>query len=111
MAKIGDCSYMEIKKVYSWNIMVTGKKAICSIILTDIYEHKGLKRITVSISNLYNLMSLFGIENMNQLIGEEVRCLIHDKFREITFISPMIFKEKKVEADFVRCNQVYLNES
>ena len=110
MAKISDCSYMEIKKIYSWSIVTSGKKAICAIVLTDITKYNNPKKITVSLSNLYNLMELFKIDNMYQLIGKEARCLIHDKFKEITFISPLEFKEKKVESDFVRCNQVYMNE-
>lgn len=110
MAKINDCSHMEIKKIYSWSIVTSGKKAICVITLTDISRYDNLKKITISLSNLYNLMKLFDIDNMYQLIGREAKCLVHSRFKEITFISPLEFREDEVEADFIRCNQVHMNE-
>ena len=101
---------MEIKRIYSCNIEVVGKKAVCSLILTDADKYRNAKKVQVAISNIYALMTLFDVENIFQLIGIEVKCLIHEKFKEITFISPLVFKEEVVQSDFVRCNQVYLNE-
>lgn len=108
MVKISDCSYMEIKKIYLWSIEVSGGKAICSITLTDIDKYRNPKKIHISLSNLYSLMNSFDIKNMSEIIRKEVKCMINEKNREISFIAPLTF-EKKKESDFIRCNQVHLN--
>ena len=108
MVKIGDCSYMKIKKVHFWTIEANGGKAVCSITLVDIDKYRGENKVNVSMSNLYSLLNLFEIKTMSELIGREIKCLINEKTKDINFISPLTF-EKQNESDFIRCSQVHLN--
>lgn len=108
MVKVSDCSHMEIKKVHFWTIETNGGKAVCSISLTDIDKYRSLKKVNISISNLYSLLNLFEIKDMSELIGKEAKCLVNGKTRDINFISPLTF-DKQNESDFIRCSQVYPN--
>lgn len=105
MVTLDDCSHMEIKKIYECNIITIGRKAVCCIDIADVNEYSNPRRLHVAISNIFTLMQLFNIDKLNRLVGEEVKCMVHGKFREINFISPLIF-EDQTDKDYVYCNQV-----
>lgn len=104
---VKDCSHMELKKVYSCSIELVGSKVMCILDIGDIDSFKNPKRLTIAISNLYDLMISFSISKLRCIVGMEIGCLIHNRFKDIQYISP-IFHEKKKEDVAVRCNQVVL---
>lgn len=105
MVTLSDCSHMEIKKIYNCDIVKIEKKAVCRIDVADINGYTSPKRLHIAISNLYKLMNLFSVDSLKYLIGNEIKCMIHQKSREVTFISPLVF-ENQTEDDYVYCNQV-----
>ena len=105
MVTLNDCSHMEIKKIYNYDIVKVGKKAVCCIDVADINDYTNPKRLHIAISNLYNLMDLFSVDSLKYLIGNEIKCMIHQKSGEVTFISPLVF-ENQTEDDYIYCNQI-----
>lgn len=105
MVTLSDCSHMEIKKIYNCDIVKVGKKAVCCIDVADINDYTNAKRLHIAISNLYNLMDLFSVDSLKYLIGNEIKCMIHQKSSEVTFISPLVF-ENQTDDDYIYCNQI-----
>lgn len=105
MVTLSDCSHMEIKKIYNCDIVKVGKKAVCCIDVADINDYTSPKRLHIAISNLYNLMDLFSVDSLKYLIGNEIKCMIHQKSSEVTFISPLVF-ENQTDDDYIYCNQI-----
>lgn len=105
MVTLSDCSHMEIKKIYNCDIVKVGKKAVCRIDVADINDYTNSKRLHIAISNLYNLMDLFSVDSLKYLIGNEIKCMIHQRFKEVTFISPLVF-ENQTEDDYIYCSQI-----
>lgn len=105
MVTLNDCSHMEIKKIYNCDIVKVEKKAVCRIDVADINGYTNPKRLHIAISNLYKLMNLFSVDSLKHLIGNEIKCMIHQKSGEVTFISPLVF-ENQTEDDYIYCNQI-----
>lgn len=104
---IKDCSHMELKRVYSCSIELIGSKVMCVLEVGDVDSFKNPKRLTIAMSNLYDLMISFNISKLRRIVGMDIGCLIHNHFNDIQYILP-IYHEKKKEDVSIRCNQVVL---
>ena len=104
---VKDCSHMELKKVYSCSIKLVGSKVMCFLDIGEVDSFRNPKRLSIAMSNLYDLMISFEIEELRYIVGMEIGCLIHNNFKDIQYILP-ISHEKKKEDIAIRCNQVVL---
>ena len=106
MVKVSDCSHMEIKKIYNWDVIKEGRKAVCCLTVenNDI-NNRFPKTVHISLSNIFALMDILQINALRELLGKEVKCMVYDS--KITFLSTMrCVHEKDSDNNYVFCKEV-----
>lgn len=86
MAKVEECTHVELYTVSFSDIELVGSKIILCIYLNDITKNIITKRVSLSISNIPNFMKDAGVSNLGEINRKDMRCLIN-KLGEVNYIS------------------------
>lgn len=86
MAKIEECTHMELYDVAYADVELNGNKIVLCIYLRDILKEVVIKRVSVSASNISKFLKNNKMNSVLKLRRKCIRCLIN-KNNEINYIS------------------------
>ena len=102
MAKVEDCTHMELYDIAYADIELVGSKIILCLYLRDIRTEVLLKRVSISATNIPKFLKQSEKGSLLKLRGLCVRCLINE-FREINYVSLL-------EYDWIFCQDLHIME-
>lgn len=86
MAKVEECTYMELYDIGYADVELVGSKIILCLYLKDILTEVVVKRLGISATNIPKLLKQTDKRSVLKLRKSGVRCLVNDS-REINYVS------------------------
>lgn len=104
MAKVEDCTHMELYDIGYADVELVGSKIILCLYLRDILTEVVVKRLGISATNIPKLLKQTNKQSVLKLRKSGVRCLVNN-FREINYVS--LTKDKD---DWIFCQDLHIME-